>query len=137
MQEIPCAALPPFPLARQLRARHSQVSAPARSAGTSMNVESGRRSFSAQGAGRILVVDDEAANRELLVRMLAGDGHQIYHASNGEEAIELVAREQPDLVLLDVMMPRMNGFEVCLELKRQASTRLIPVVLITAPQYAG
>jgi len=69
--------------------------------------------------------------------MLAGDGHQIYHASNGEEAIELVAREQPDLVLLDVMMPQMNGFEVCLELKRQASTRLIPVVLITAPQYAG
>jgi putative two-component system response regulator len=87
-------------------------------------------------AGRILIVDDQAANLVLLSRMLARDGHIIVRARTGEEAIELVGREQPDLVLLDVMMPGMSGFEVCRELKRQTSTRLIPVVLITALQDA-
>ncbi len=86
----------------------------------------------APSAGRILVVDDLAANVNILTRLLAPDGHEILTASNGEEALDLVTREHPDLVLLDVMMPRLDGFEVCRRLKQHASTRLIPVVLITA-----
>ena len=82
--------------------------------------------------GRILVVDDLAANLTILTRLLARDGHVILTATSGEEALKLMAREHLDLVLLDVMMPRLNGFEVCRHLKQQASTRLIPVVLITA-----
>jgi putative two-component system response regulator len=87
--------------------------------------------------GRILVVDDQDANLTLLSRLLARDGHVVYRANNGLEGVELVAREQPDLVLLDVMMPLMSGFEACRALKRSPLTRLIPVVLITtldAPQ---
>ncbi len=83
-------------------------------------------------AGRILIVDDQEGNLNLLTRLLAPDGHTVYRASNGEEALELVAREHPDLVLLDVMMPKLNGFNTCRELKRQATTRLIPVVLVTS-----
>ncbi len=86
----------------------------------------------APSAGRILVVDDLAANVNILTRLLAPDGHEILTASNGEEALDLVTRERPDLVLLDVMTPRLDGFEVCRRLKQHASTRLIPVVLITA-----
>ena len=105
----------------------------------------GRQSTSGDGVssqpapivGRILVVDDLLENRDLLTRLLARDGHVVLTASNGEEALGLVAREQLDLVLLDVMMPRLSGFEACRELKQQPSTRLIPVVLITALQDSG
>jgi putative two-component system response regulator len=90
-----------------------------------------------QASGRILVVDDLEANLNLLTRMLARDGHVVYTAMSGEEALQLVAREQPDLVLLDVMMPGLNGFDICRGLKQTASTRLIPVVLITALQDLG
>ena len=84
--------------------------------------------------GRILVVDDYEANLNVLARLLDRDGYLVYKAGNGLDALTIVAREQPDLVLLDVIMPRLNGFEVCRELKRQASTRLIPVVLVTSLQ---
>jgi putative two-component system response regulator len=85
-------------------------------------------------AGRILVVDDLAANRDHLSALLTRDGHVVSTATNGAEALELVTREEPDLILLDIMMPLMNGFETCEALKRQPSTRLIPVVLVTAMQ---
>jgi cyclic di-GMP phosphodiesterase len=83
-------------------------------------------------AGRILVVDDVPANIALLKSLLVRAGHDVLVASNGEDALQLITRECPDLVLMDVLMPRMNGFEVCQEVKRQPATRLIPVVLITA-----
>ena len=89
------------------------------------------------GPGRILVVDDLAVNREHLTTLLTGEGHIVYTAKNGKEALELVAREPLDLVLLDVMMPLVNGFEVCRELKRQPATRFIPIVLVTALNDAG
>ena len=85
-------------------------------------------------ADRILVVDDLEANRNLLTRLLKQDGHVVFTANDGAEAIERVAHDEPNLVLMDVMMPGMNGLEACRELKRQASTRLIPVVLITGLQ---
>jgi putative two-component system response regulator len=84
--------------------------------------------------GRIVVADDEPANVDLLERWLARDGHAVYRAFDGEEALAIVAQHQPDLVLLDVMMPKQTGFDVCLALKRDAATRLIPVVLVTALQ---
>jgi putative two-component system response regulator len=82
--------------------------------------------------GRILVADDVEANRELMVALLARDGYTVVTAADGNEALEAVEREPPDLVLSDVMMPEMNGFELCGRLKQQRATRLIPVVLVTA-----
>jgi putative two-component system response regulator len=86
--------------------------------------------------GRILVVDDCRVNVHLLTRLLARDGHEVVSASNGDDALEIVARERPDLVLMDVMMPKRDGFETCRLLKQSAATRLIPVVLVTALQDA-
>jgi putative two-component system response regulator len=96
--------------------------------------ESKASSQPASNAGRILVVDDLEANRNLVTRVLKQDGHVVFTASDGAEAIERVARDEFDLVLMDVMMPGMDGLETCRELKRRASTRLIPVVLITGLQ---
>jgi cyclic di-GMP phosphodiesterase len=84
--------------------------------------------------GRVVVADDEPANLDLLERLLGRDGHVAYRATDGDEAMAMVALQQPDLVLLDVMMPKQSGFEVCRALKRDAATRLIPIVLVTALQ---
>jgi CheY-like chemotaxis protein len=81
---------------------------------------------------KILVVDDEAKNVKLLEALLLPRGYQVLTASNGEEALQQVYQEQPDLILLDVMMPVMDGFAVCKRLKDDADTRLIPVVIMTA-----
>ena len=82
--------------------------------------------------GTVLVVDDVDANARLLERLLVRDGHQVRFATDGAEALSVVGREQPDLVLMDVMMPTLDGFETCRRLKADAATRLIPVVLVTA-----
>src|SRR5262245_1711651 len=81
---------------------------------------------------KILVVDDEAKNVKLLEAILLPRGYEAVHASNGEEALQQVQQERPDLVLLDVMMPVMDGFEACRMLKENADSRLIPVVIMTA-----
>ena len=81
---------------------------------------------------RILVADDEPANRELLQALLASQGWEAMAAADGQTAIDLFEKEQPDAVLLDVQMPLLNGFEVCRRLKRNPKTRLIPVILVTA-----
>src|SRR5947208_11304467 len=80
----------------------------------------------------ILVVDDVPANVELLEALLMADGYTVTTAANGYEALDFVAENEPDLVLLDVMMPGMNGFEVCEQLKAGETTRFIPIVLNTA-----
>src|SRR5258708_6185656 len=85
-----------------------------------------------QNPGRVIIVDDSPANLVLLTRQLARDGYIVYTATNGEEALDLVARERPDVVLMDVMMPRRDGFDTCRALKQNASTRLIPVVRVTS-----
>jgi putative two-component system response regulator len=82
--------------------------------------------------GKILVVDDVPANVALLSTLLAHDGHDVVTASNGEEALQMIEDAQPDVVLMDVMMPKLSGFEVCRRLKANPATRLTPVVLITA-----
>jgi len=81
---------------------------------------------------KILVVDDIDTNRRALRHFLQPFGFQITEASDGVEALEKVAASLPDLILLDVMMPRMNGLEVCRRLKSDPATRLIPVVFMTA-----
>ena len=81
---------------------------------------------------KILVVDDEPANVELLSAYLEKGGYDTLTAANGVEAMKLVDGDPPDLILLDAMMPKMDGFEVCKRLKGNNKTRLIPVVMITA-----
>jgi putative two-component system response regulator len=80
----------------------------------------------------VLVVDDVAGNVRLAARMLEPEGYTVSSASNGREALAEVARNHPDLILLDVMMPDLDGFETCRQLKSNSATRLIPVVLVTA-----
>ena len=82
--------------------------------------------------GTILVADDEAANRELLEELLTTQGFKVITVPDGAAALQELTRAQIDLVLLDVMMPRLNGFEVCEQIKANPDTYLIPVILITA-----
>ena len=83
-------------------------------------------------SARILIVDDEQANRRLLEVMLGSEGFQLQTAASGEEALALVAREPPDLILLDVMMPGMDGYAVATALKGNHDTKNIPIIVITA-----
>jgi putative two-component system response regulator len=83
-------------------------------------------------AGYVLVVDDEELNRKLLRGLLTRRGFHVEEAANGEEALRKVHEINPDLVLLDIMMPRVDGLTVCRELKQDPRTQLIPVVLLTA-----
>jgi len=88
-------------------------------------------------AGSILVVDDNRHNLELLQAYLEDLGMSVRTATHGEEALEAVDREAPELVLLDVMMPRMSGFQACQRLKQNPATRDIPVVMVTALNEVG
>jgi class 3 adenylate cyclase len=81
---------------------------------------------------KILIVDDEPFNVDYLEQELEDFGYDTVSAAHGEEALEKVATEAPDLILLDVMMPRMDGFTVCRRLKEHEETRLIPIVMMTA-----
>jgi putative two-component system response regulator len=83
-------------------------------------------------SGLILIVDDLDANRAVIARFLGQDGYEMAFAADGQEALDAVARTRPDLVLMDVTMPRMDGFEACRILKQSAATRLVPIVLMTA-----
>lgn len=79
----------------------------------------------------LLLVDDEPVNLRVLKQLLAND-YQLIFARNGEEALKLAPSRQPNLILLDVMMPGLTGFEVCRQLKQQDNTKQIPVIFVTA-----
>jgi len=81
---------------------------------------------------KLLLVDDTQANLDVLCELLEREGYNISMAPNGEVALRIVERIQPDLILMDVMMPGLNGFEVCQRLKKDNKTRDIPVIFITA-----
>jgi two-component system cell cycle response regulator len=80
----------------------------------------------------ILLVDDNDQNLELLLAYIEELGAELHTAHDGLEALEKVQARRPDLILLDVMMPRMSGFQVCQKLKSDPSTRDIPIVVVTA-----
>lgn len=84
-----------------------------------------------QPHGTVVVVDDTDVSAEVIRRYLVADGHVVEVAHDGESGLKAVRRSSPDVVLLDVMMPRMDGFEVCRRLKADPATRLTPVVLVT------
>jgi CheY-like chemotaxis protein len=81
---------------------------------------------------RILIVDDERQNRQLLEVLLAPEGYVLDMANGAAEALALVARQRPDLILLDVMMPGMDGYQLVAKLKADSTTASIPVVMLTA-----
>jgi len=83
-------------------------------------------------ASKILVVDDQPINVQLLKRKLEKEGLEVATAHNGQEALASVARDKPDLILLDVMMPDMDGIEVCQRLQADETSRSIPVIFVTA-----
>lgn len=87
--------------------------------------------------GRILIADDNEQNRELLDAYLAGDGHDIIMAVDGQETLDMARSEMPDLILLDIMMPKMSGYEVCQQLKSDTKTQNIPVLMVTALKETG
>lgn len=81
---------------------------------------------------KILVVDDVAVNVQLLTTYLSSVGYNVIAARDGQEALEKIPACSPDLILLDVMMPKFNGFEVCERIKNDEATRIIPVIMVTA-----
>jgi class 3 adenylate cyclase len=81
---------------------------------------------------RILVVDDTPVNLKLLGDLLSAKGYQVSTAASGAEALEKIDKTPPDLVLLDVMMPGMSGYEVCKKLRENPTTAVLPVVMVTA-----
>lgn len=84
--------------------------------------------------GSILIVDDELQNRQLLEVMLQAAGHRTQCAVSGEEALAMIGQEQPDLILLDIIMPGLDGFQIATQLKKNPVTENIPIIMITALQ---
>src|SRR5262249_15529641 len=80
----------------------------------------------------ILVADDNAANRDILQTRLTRQGYEVLTATDGEEALAVAREHQPDLILLDVMMPKRDGFEVCRVLKADDALPFMPIILVTA-----
>ena len=80
----------------------------------------------------VLLVEDEPAQREVLAYNLEAEGFVVQRATNGEEALMLVAENPPDLILLDWMMPHVSGLEVCRRLKIRSETRAIPIIMLSA-----
>lgn len=85
----------------------------------------------------VLIVDDNEQNLELLHAYLDELGGDVRVAHDGIEAIESVAKQAPDIILLDIMMPRMSGFQVCEKLKKDPATRDIPIIMVTALNEVG
>lgn len=86
---------------------------------------------------RILIADDNQQNRELLEAYLADEGHEILMAVDGLQTLEAARTQRPDLILLDIMMPKLSGYEVCQRLRQTAETREIPVLMVTALKDSG
>jgi len=81
---------------------------------------------------KVLVVDDDPDDLKMISMILAPEGYQVVTAQNGREALEKVESEEPDLIILDVMMPELDGFAACAKLKSSPERKGIPVILLTA-----
>lgn len=88
-------------------------------------------------SSKILIADDNHQNCELLDAYLAEEGYQIEMVFDGQQTLDSVARKQPDLILLDIMMPKVSGYEVCQRLKSSPETRDIPIIMVTALAEMG
>jgi two-component system cell cycle response regulator DivK len=86
---------------------------------------------------KILVVDDNKDSRELVIKILRAKGHQLIEAVDGEDALEKVAAEHPDLILMDISLPKIDGHEVTRRLKSNAKFASIPVIALTAHAMKG
>ena len=82
--------------------------------------------------GKVLVVDDEVYILHILDFSLGAEGYEVITAADGEQALEKAISEKPDLIILDIMMPKMDGYETCKKIKQQPETKHIPVLLLTA-----
>lgn len=102
---------------------------------TASRTESANLEESDQVSPRILVVDDLTVNREILKRWLGRRGFSIAEAADGYEAIRIVEEEPIDLILLDIMMPRLNGIEVVRELRRTHSQLSLPIIMVSAKTF--
>ncbi len=85
-----------------------------------------------QDKARILVVEDDASLRKIMEYQLEGAGYDVLSATNGEEGLKMALDHRPDLIMLDVMMPRMDGYKVCREIRKDFKTAQIPVIMLTA-----
>lgn len=86
---------------------------------------------------RIVLVEDNEDNRDMLSRRLTRKGYEVLIAVNGQEAVELVEKERPELVLMDISLPVMDGFEATRRLKASENTKKIPVIALTAHAMSG
>lgn len=86
---------------------------------------------------RILIADDKATSRELLRAVLEKQGHAVIEAADGEEALQKARAETPDLILLDLQMPRRNGYDVLGELRRDPHHAALPIIALTASAMQG
>ena len=80
---------------------------------------------------RILIADDEPNIRSVVARMLDKD-YVVLEATNGEEAVDIAGREKPDIILMDLMMPQMDGYTACSLIKADQATKMIPIIILTA-----
>ena len=80
----------------------------------------------------VMIVDDDQMNRELLETVVKRAGYSVNHANSGAQALRLVAAQPPDLILLDVRLGEMSGYDVCAQLKSDPATRSIPIIILTA-----
>src|SRR6185436_12438373 len=101
-----------------------------RSSGTSADERNPRLTNAQTTSGLVLIVDDEPLNVDLLEQELGAENYRTVAARSGEEALERAAEAHPDLILLDVMMGGIDGYETCRRLKAQAATRSIPVIFL-------
>jgi two-component system alkaline phosphatase synthesis response regulator PhoP len=97
-----------------------------------MNPSNADREVTRVAKGRILVVDDEIYIVHILDFSLGMEGYEVVTALDGEQALERVAEQKPDLIVLDIMMPKLDGYETCKVLKSREETKDIPVILLSA-----
>jgi two-component system, cell cycle response regulator DivK len=86
---------------------------------------------------RILVVEDQEDNRQIIRDMLAGTGYEITEAENGEQALLAVAKQRPDLILMDIQLPVMDGYEATRRIKADPALRSIPIIAVTSYALSG
>ena len=86
---------------------------------------------------KVLVVEDDQDNREMVIKVLKHNGYRVVEAVDGEEAIERAKTEKPDLILLDLYIPKMNGYEVTRKLKGDQGLQYIPIIALTAHAMKG